>query len=480
MKDHGLILVTGATGYVGGQLIPRLLEDGYQVRVFVRDPGKLNDLAWSSAVQVSIGDVLQPHSLGPAVSGVDAAYYLIHNMTAGADFDQLDVAAAQNFGQAARAGGVKRLIYLGGLGNQNAALSEHLQSRQETGRVLRRSGICLTEFRTAIIVGSGSMSFEMIRYLTERVPIMVCPRWIRTKVQPIAIDDVISYMVASLREPRSENQIIEIGGADVLTYGDLMQGYARMRGLRRRLLHVPVLTPRLSSYWVHWVTPVAAAYARPLIEGLRSEVVVTDTKAREFFPEIVPLSYDNAVAKTLSQLDPEYYTGTGASTQNNLQTTVSRKSQRGMIVEVRQKDVRNRPETVYRTLTELGGSSGWPCDLAWRLRAAIDRAIGGIGMRRGRPTADSVKVGDIIDFLRVVKAEPFRTIRLKAEMKLPGDAWLQFDIRPVNDNLTRLTQTVLFAPKGLVGLIYWYMLYPVHRLIFNRMINELAMRAEDA
>ena len=480
MNDHRLILVTGATGYVGGQLIPSLLDQGYAVRVLVRDPARLKDLAWSSRVQVYVGDMLQPDTLAPALSGVDSAYYLVHSMTAGADFVERDVAAARNFGQAARTAGVKQVIYLGGLGSDNATLSEHLRSRQETGQALRESGICLTEFRAAIVVGSGSISFEMIRYLTERIPIMICPRWVRTRVQPIAIEDVVSYLVASLREPRSADQTIEIGGADVLTYGELMKGYARVRGLRRLLLHVPVLTPRLSSYWVHWVTPISAPYARPLIEGLRSEVVVTEREAGELFPEIEPLCYQDAVARTLSQLDPEYCVGTGGSTQDASSPTVRSKSHSGLILEVRQRQVHSQPTAVYKAITELGGPNGWPCDMAWRLRAAIDRIIGGIGMRRGGPREDNLKLGDTVDFFRVVKIEPDRVIRLKAEMKLPGDGWLQFEIRPVCEDLTSLVQTVFFAPKGLLGLIYWHILWPIHKLIFRRMINELAESAEHA
>jgi uncharacterized protein YbjT (DUF2867 family) len=480
MNDHRLILVTGATGYVGGQLIPCLLEQGYAVRVLVREPAKLKDFAWSSSVQVSVGDMLQADTLAPALQGVDAAYYLVHSITAGADFVERDVTAARNFGRAAKIAGVRRVIYLGGLGSDKATLSEHLRSRQETGQALRESGVRLTEFRAAIIVGSGSISFEMIRYLTERIPIMICPRWVRTRVQPIAIEDVISYLVASLREPNSADQTIEIGGADVLTYGDLMKGYARVRGLHRFLLHVPVLTPRLSSYWVHWVTPISAAYARPLIDGLRSEVIVTDRKADELFPEIKPLCYQDAVARTLSQLDPECCVGTGASTQDISGLTVCNNSRSGLILEVMQRQVNSQPAAVYRVVTELGGPNGWPCNMAWRLRAAIDRMIGGIGMRRARPGADNLQLGDTVDFFRVVKIEPERMIRLKAEIKLPGAGWLQFEIRPAGENLTSLAQTVFFAPRGLLGLTYWYIVLPIHKMIFRRMINDLAESAEHA
>jgi len=478
MNDFKLILVTGATGYVGGHLIPRLLEEGYQVRAFVRNTQGLGNCNWRKQVQIAVGDVFSPKTLEPALSGVDAAYYLIHSMTGGAGFAEQDIVAARNFGKAARNAGVKRIVYLGGLGNPTVQLSEHLRSRQETGEELRRSGVSLTEFRAAIIVGSGSISFEMIRYLAERVPTMICPRWVRTKVQPIAIDDVISYLVASLKNPESTEQIIEIGGTDVLTYGDMMKSYAHIRGLHRWLFHVPVLTPRLSSYWVHWVTPISAAYARPLIEGLRNEVVVTDNKALELFPDIKPSGYEYAVQQALSQLDPEYFKLKFEVAKDAWSSVCFSKIHNGMIIEVRKKAVRSNVKTAYKAFTELGGPNGWPCSLLWRLRAAIDRIIGGVGMRKGRPETGNIKLGDTVDFFRVVKIEPNRMIRLKAEMKLPGDGWLQFEAEPVEDNLTSIVQTVFFAPRGLFSTVYWYLLQPIHRLIFTKMINKLASNAE--
>ena len=302
MSDLKRVLVTGATGYIGGHLIPRLLDEGYQVRAFVRNPQKLENYNWRKRIQIAVGDLLLPETLESTMANVDAAYYFIHSMTGGSGFAEQDIAAARNFGEAARNAGFKRIVYLGGLGNPSVQLSEHLRSRQETGGALRRYGVPVTEFRAAIIVGSGSISFEMIRYLTERVPTMICPKWVRTKVQPIAINDVISYLIASLKNPESADQIIEIGGADILTYGDMMKGYAHVRGLHRWLFHVPVLTPRLSSYWVHWVTPIVASYARPLIEGLRNEVIVTNNKAFKFFPDIKPLGYKHAVHQALQQL----------------------------------------------------------------------------------------------------------------------------------------------------------------------------------
>ena len=471
------ILVAGATGYVGGNLVPRLLEEGYRVRVLVRDTEKLCAKSWKSEVEVFEGDVLELATLVPALSSVEFAYYLVHSITSGENFAERDLAAARNFGEAARQAGIKRVIYLGGLGDPATNLSNHLRSRQETGDLLRQSGACVTEFRAAIVVGAGSVSFEMVRYLTERIPIMICPRWVLSSVQPISIDDVIEYLVASLQNPDSAGQIIEIGGADVLTYGDMMKLYARVRGLRRWLLNVPVLTPRLSSYWVHWVTPVSAAFARPLIEGLRNEVVVRDNKASKLFPQIKPSAYEKAVHSALSQLDPDRFEELVSS--KNIERSVNFKTIRnGMIVEVKRRLVPSKASAVYRIFTNIGGPNKWPCNWAWRLRALLDRVIGGIGMRKGRPDPAEIKVGDTLDFFRIVKIQPGRVIRLKAEMKLPGEGWLQFEVTPHGQDRAQLVQTVYFAPKGLPGIVYWYLLYPLHGLIFGKMIRGLAKRSE--
>ena len=432
-------------------------------------------------MEVFRGDVLEPSTLEPALSGVEVAYYLIHSIISGENFAERDMAAARNFGEAVRQASVKRVIYLGGLGDPETNLSKHLRSRQETGEILRRSGACLTEFRAAIVVGAGSISFEMIRYLTERVPIMICPRWVLSKVQPIAIADVIEYMVASLQNSNSAGQIIEIGGADVLTYGDMMKLYARVRGLRRLLLNVPVLTPRLSSYWVHWVTPVSAVFARPLIEGLRNEVVVRDNKASEFFPQIKPSTYESAVHRALSQLDPgrfENFTNQLTSAMDIKRSANFKTIRDGMIIEVRRCIICAQASAVYKIVVDIGGPNGWPCNWAWRLRDLLDRVIGGIGMRKGRPDPAGIMVGDTLDFFRIVKIEPGRMLRLKAEMKLPGEGWLQFEVTPHGEDRAQLVQTVFFAPKGLTGIVYWYLLYQFHWLIFGKMIKGLAKMSE--
>jgi uncharacterized protein YbjT (DUF2867 family) len=480
MKNK-FVLVTGVTGYIGGRLVPRLIEAGYRVRVLVRDKERLQGRAWLKQVDVVEGDVLDPLTLAPSLSEVSAAYYLVHSMSGSANFDQRDLQAARNFGAAAAASGVERIIYLGGLGDPLADLSRHLRSRQQTGQALKESGVPLTEFRAAIVVGSGSISFEMIRYLTERLPVMVCPRWVFTRVQPIAIDDVLDYLVAALETPESAGRIIEIGGSEVLTYGEMMLGYARVRALRRWLLAVPVLTPRLSSYWVHLVTPIPASIAQPLIEGLRNEVVVHDPAARVLFPQIQPSDYQIAVSQALTEAEARRvetsWSDALVNSQGNILPVIL-STQEGMIIERRQQIVSTSPIKVFKMVCRLGGRNGWLyLNWAWKLRGWLDRLIGGVGLRRGRRDSETIRIGDAIDFWRVEAVEPDRRLLLRAEMKLPGRAWLQFEVHPFDQGQSRLVQTAFFDPKGLSGLVYWYLLYPIHRIIFAGMIRNLARRA---
>ncbi|MCS6805121.1 MAG: SDR family oxidoreductase [Acidobacteriota bacterium] len=478
------VLVTGATGYVGGRIVPRLLEAGYQVRVLVRDPHRLQGRAWADQVEMVVGDALKPETLGPAMVGMDAAYYLIHSMNDSVEFHQRDLMAARHFAQAARQAGVQRLIYLGGLGDPDTDLSQHLRSRHQTGDALRQAGVPVTEFRSAIIVGSGSISFEMIRNLTERVPIMICPRWVYTRIQPISIGDVLDYLVSALQVPESADEIIEIGGADVLTYAEMMLGYARARGLKRFLIPVPVLTPFLSSYWVHWMTPVPANIARPLIEGLRNEVIVRDQTAHRLFPHIKPVDYATAVRMALDRLNSgeiETSWTDALITSQGDRPPVVLAQQEGMIIEQRQHVVAAPAQIVFDLFTGLGGERGWlSLNWAWRLRGILDRLVGGVGFRRGRRHPDHLRVGDALDFWRVEAVQAGRLLRLRAEMKVPGRAWLQFEARPQPAEHTLLVQTAFFAPKGLTGLLYWYLLYPIHALIFSRLIREIARRAQAA
>ncbi|MDH4065150.1 MAG: SDR family oxidoreductase [Acidobacteriota bacterium] len=475
------VLITGATGYVGGRLVPRLVAAGHAVRCMVRDPARLQGRPWLDQVQITRGDVLDEPSLAASLEGIDVAYYLVHSLGSGHDFEARDLRAARAFGRAARQAGVGRIIYLGGLGDPSTDLSEHLRSRQQTGDALREAGVPVTEFRAAVIVGAGSLSFEMIRYLTERVPIMICPSWVYTRIQPIAVRNVIDYLAAALDVPESAGQVVEIGGADVITYGEMMTRYAALRGLRRLLVPVPVLTPRLSSYWVHLVTPIPSAIARPLIEGLRNEVVVRDPRAQTLFPDIRPVGYDRAVAAALDRLDAgaveTAWTDALASSQGDVPPVVLT-TQDGMVIEHRQLVIEATPAQAFGAFSRLGGDTGWLyMNWAWQLRGVFDRLVGGVGMRRGRRHPHDVRVGDALDFWRVEAVEPDSLLRLRAEMKVPGRAWLQFKAQPQGPGRTLLSQTAFFAPRGLWGLIYWYALYPVHQLIFSGMIRRVAARA---
>ena len=481
INGGSLVLVTGATGYIGGRLVPRLLELGYRVRCLVRDPARLQGRPWQSAVEIATGDVLQPDSLAPAMQGVSAAYYLVHSLASGADFHQRDLTAAGNFGAAAQAAGIERIIFLGGLAEAAPGLSEHLRSRQQTGDALRAAGVPVTEFRAGVIVGSGGLSFEMIRYLTERVPVMICPRWVYTRTQPIGIREVLEYLATALAVPESTGCIVEIGGAEIVTYGEMMLIYAEVRGLRRWMVPVPVLTPLLSSYWVNLVTPIPAAIARPLIEGLRNESIVHDPSAQRLFPQIRPVGYRTTVERALARLlasNVETAWSDALSTSQNDVPPVILTTHEGMITEHRQRLVAASPADVYKIFLGVGGKRGWfYMNWAWAIRGFMDQMIGGVGLRRGRRDPDELRVGDALDFWRVEAVEPGLLLRLRAEMKVPGKAWLQFQVAPRDNGQTLLSQTAFFASKGLMGWLYWYALYPLHGLIFSGLIDQIAQRA---
>ena len=484
MTDQSTILVTGATGYIGGRLVPRLIEEGFRVRVLVRSLDRVRSRPWFENVEVVVGDALDHDTLNEALAGVETAYYLIHSMTGGPRFHEVDMKVAGAFGRSAREMGVGRIIYLGGLGDPESGLSRHLRSRQESGRALREGGVPVTEFRAAVIVGAGSISFEMIRYLVERLPVMICPKWIYSRIQPIAVDDLLDYLVSALNTPESSGRTIEIGGGDTTTYRGLMLGYARARGLRRLMFPVPVLTPRLSSYWVHWMTPIPAGIAVALVDGLRNNVVVTDDLARTLFPGIEPRDYASAIDSVLKDLEERRIDTSwsdAAGTPKTSHDLVRLESQNGLILERRRRDVAAPPRHVYDVFTGIGAARGWYfADWAWRIRGMLDRLLGGAGLRRGRRHPDHLRVGDALDFWRVEALETDRMVRLRAEMKLPGSAWLQFEARQDRDGTTRLEQTAAFDPKGLAGLVYWYALYPFHAWIFRGLINSIARRAERA
>ena len=479
---HKSILVTGATGYVGGRLVPLLLEKGYQVRVMARDAVRLSGRSWVEEVDIVEGNVLNEDDLPPAMEGIDVAYYLIHNMTERAGYRDQELQSARNFGSAARAAGVKRIIYLGALGDPKSDLAPHLRSRQETGRVLAEFDIPVTEFRAAIIVGSGSISFEMIRYLTEKIPVMICPRWVYQQVQPISIGDVLAYLMAALDTPASIGKVIEIGGSDQLPYAEMMLTYAEIRGLKRWLIPVPVLTPGLSSYWVHWITPVHASVTRPLIEGLVNEILVTEKSAEDIFPSIHPMSYFQAVESALEGIQTgeveTRWCDALYSSQGDRQP-VKLISEEGMLLEQRQIRIQASEEEVFRIITRLGGEYGWLfMDWAWRVRGWVDRLLGGAGLRRGRRDPDHLRVGDAVDFWRVEEIETPHRLRLRAEMVFPGKAWLQFESGSTPEGDVLLLQTAIFAPRGLAGFLYWYSLYPPHGIIFSGLIRQIKKRAE--
>jgi uncharacterized protein YbjT (DUF2867 family) len=471
------ILVVGASGYIGGRLVPLLAERGHELTLLARDPRPLE--ARFPEARVVAADLLDPDSIGPAVDGIEYAYYLAHSMSAGeAGFVERDRTAAHDFAAAAAAAGVRRIVYLGGLGDDSADLSHHLASRHEVGAELARHGVAVTEFRAAIVVGSGSASFEMLRSLTERLPIMITPRWVGTRCQPIGIRDVLDYLVGAVDHPEISG-IVEIGGPDVLSYGGMMLAYARLRHLRRLMIPVPVLTPRLSSYWVGLVSPVPSGIARPLIEGLRNEVIVRDPRPSQAFG-LSPRPYLVALQEAIDRTDRHAVASTwfDASTSPQHESLTSSVSSReGMIIDRRVRSVRASPAHVFEVLEGVGGHAGWPyANLLWRLRGLADRMVGGVGMRLGRRDPERLRVGDALDFWRVEEVRRPELLRLRAEIKFPGRAWLQLEVIPSGDGC-RLVQTLFFEPKGLPGLAYWYVLYPVRAAILRGTVRGLANRA---
>jgi uncharacterized protein YbjT (DUF2867 family) len=472
------ILVTGANGYIGGQLVPRLVDAGHHVICMVRNPQRLSGSKWEN-IEIRQGDVLDLASLGSIMQGIEVAYYLIHSMAGGAQgFEERDYIGADNFGVAAREAGLQRIIYLGGLGECEKGLSPHLESRQQVGEILRTSGVPVTEFRAAVVIGLGSISFEMFRYLTERLPVMITPKWVSTRCQPIAINNVLDYLTLCLTEPRSIGKLYEIGGPDILTYGDMMREFATARHLKRYLMPVPILTPHLSSYWVNIVTPIPASYAQPLIEGLRSEVVVHDPSAQEDF-KIKLIPYTEALQQALTRDGSGEVETFWAGAPAGLESGRTHKITQGMFIEQRRLETEAEPQAVYDTFTRIGGKQGWYyADGLWQLRFWLDRLAGGVGMRQDFRNAEEIKPGDILDGFIVETVEKGRLVRLRNEMKAPGPAWMQFEVKRSGNGKILFIQTAFFEPHGLAGLAYWYVLYPFHQLIFKGMANAIVRRAE--
>jgi uncharacterized protein YbjT (DUF2867 family) len=459
--------------------VPVLEAAGVTLRCLARRPAALESRV-STTTGVVAGDLLDPASLDRALAGIDVAYYLVHSMGAHGDYLKKDRDAARNFGDAALRAGVRRIVYLGGLATGEEALSKHLSSRIETGEVLRASGVPVVEFRASVVVGSGSLSFELIRSLVERLPIMICPRWVSTLAQPIGIDDVLAYLAAALHLPDDETRTFEIGGADRASYGDLMREYARQRELKRVMISVPFLTPHLSSLWLGLVTPVYARVGRELIGGLKNRSVVTDPAALSVFT-IRPVGLPEAIRRAIRYEDRAFaLTRWSDARSSGGESPLQADTRFGSkLVDNRQIRVAVNADRAFVPIARIGGMRGWYFGTwLWRIRGAADLLMGGVGMRRGRRDPEAPVVGDTLDFWRVEAYEPGRRLRLTAEMKLPGRAWLQFEVVPEIGGAL-IHQTAVFEPVGLSGLLYWYMLLPVHTMIFGGMLREIARRAQD-
>ncbi len=475
------ILVTGATGYIGGRLAPRLLAEGFRVRCMARDVRRLEGFPWRGQVEVVEADALDHDSLLPALKGISTAYYLIHGLQAGKVDAERDLQAARNFASAAHQQGVKRIIYLGDLADPEGNLSPYLLSRRQTGQVLGQGSVPVSEFRAGLVIGSGSALFEMIRYVAERQPVFICPQWWFSQAQPIAIQNVLDYLLAALKTPVSLNQVIEIGGASQLTYAQMLQEYSRQRGFKRWLIAFPFALPRLSAYWVHMVTPIHWQVVLPLIEGLCAESLVHNNVAMMMFPDIQPMDFQTALRQALGRLlsdDVETSWSDLLVVSQGDNRPISLTTTEGMIFERRRSLLDLPPHPLFQAYTSLGGRQGWLyLNWTWQVRGWIDKLLGGVGLRRGRRHPQDIRVGESLDFWRVEAVEPDRLIRLRAEMKVPGKAWLEFQSIPQADGKTLLTQTAYFAPRGLAGFLYWYLLYPIHGFIFSGLIKRVAALA---
>ncbi|MEM8710666.1 MAG: SDR family oxidoreductase [Planctomycetota bacterium] len=487
-RDPRPILVSGVTGYIGGRLVPRLLEAGYRVRCVARTPRKLEARKWMDHPEVEVvqADLNDPAATARAAEGCSAAYYLVHSMqAAGASYREVDRHLARHFVDACEAAGVERILYLGGLGETGDDLSEHLSSRREVERILRSTSVQLTVFRAAMIIGSGSASFEILRYLVERLPLMITPKWVVTRCQPIAVRNVLKYLIDALEVPETGGRTLDIGGPDIATYKDLMNAMAKARGLpKRRVLAVPLLTPRLSSAWIHLVTPISARMARPLAEGLRNEVVCRNDDARELMPQQL-LTVDEAIEAALTRIDEQDVetswsaAGPIPGDPNWAGGEVFRDTWTVLVA--------SSEAAAYRAVCRVGGGHGYySLDWLWHVRGWLDRLVGGPGLRRGRRDPENVAYGEALDFWRVTGVSAPEHLALRAEMKVPGEALLEFHVEPAPadasadhpDDLVRVVQTASFIPRGLFGLLYWYAVLPMHAFVFKGMLRGIRKTAE--
>lgn len=468
---EGKVLVTGATGYIAQRLVPQLLIRGYHVRCMARHPEWLRSRKWYSQVEVVQGDVTLAASLNPALQGVHSAYYLIHNMTSGTGYTEREQVGARNFSAAAAQAGLRRILYLGGLAQPGGEIGTHMRSRIATGETLRQGKVPVTELRAGIIVGPGSISFEMIRFMTELMPVIFGPPWLGNRAQPIAVQNVVDYLLEALERPEGQGRVYEIGGPDVMSYADLMVTYGRLRGLKRQRVIMAGIPLWFMALGVGWMTPVPAVIATPLVDGMRSESIVRDDSARREFPAVRLVGYEQAVLSTLDQLHPERVEPVFQAERKPV-TSIKHE---GFFIDHRWVHSSAPPGRVFRVVCALGGAPGWLfANWSWKLRGWLDRMLGGPGLR-GRPPV--LKVGEAVDFYRVEALERARLL-LKAELKAPGLGWMEWRVEPATGGGTVLTQTGYFAPRGLPGFAYWYLLAPVHRWVFGGLIRAIARASE--
>lgn len=487
--DPLAVAVTGATGYIGGRLVPRLLAEGHTVRALTRDGGRLRDVPWVGEVEVVEADAQDRASLDRALAGVDVAYYLVQSIDAGGDVEAADRQAARSFGAAAREAGVGRVVHLGGLTPQGQRLSPHLRGRHEVGQVLLDSGVPTAVLQAAVILGSGSASFEMLCYLTERLPAMITPRWVKTRIQPIAVRDVLRYLVGAATLPSDVSRRFDIGGPDVLTYVEMMQRYAAAAGLRPRIiLPVPVLSPRLSAHWVNVVTPVPAAIAAPLVRSLGEEVVCAEHDIATYVPDPPEgrLGFDEAVSLALlrvreAAVETRWSSATWPGAPSDPLPSDPAWAGGSLYTDLRQTGVAADRADLWRVVEGIGGENGWySFPLAWAVRGLLDRVVGGVGLRRGRRDPNTLYIGESLDFWRVEEIVPGELLRLRAEMRLPGAAWLEFRVEQDGHEPPVLVQRALFHPRGLAGHAYWWAVAPFHGVVFNGMLHNMRRTAERA
>ncbi|MEI7442871.1 MAG: SDR family oxidoreductase [Actinomycetes bacterium] len=480
-----LCLVTGATGYVGGRLIPHLLAAGHRVRILVRHPERVTQMTWADQVEIYSGDANDADAVSKAMRDVDVAYYMIHSIGSVGDLEKLERETANIFATCAKQADVKRIIYLGGLQN-DPKLSKHLRSRAEVGNIFLKSGVPTIAFGAAVILGSGSLSFEMLRYLTERLPAMITPRWVRTKIQPIAVRDVLRYLtLAAVLEPEL-NRTFDIGGPDVLTYEEMMQGYARVAGLRKRIIWpINILSPSLSARWIGLVTPVPKAIARPLVDSLKSEVICAEHDIKTYIPDPPEglLNFEDAVGMALQRIreaavKTRWSSASTPGAPSDPLPTDPQWAGGSLYTDEREVETCASPDSLWQVIEQIGGERGWySFPLAWETRGVLDRIFGGPGLRRGRRDPHHLVAGETVDFWRVEECDRGKLLRLRAEMRMPGLAWLELEVKTSAGSPTKYRQRAIYHPKGLAGHVYWWSVWPFHGIVFGSMVKNITKAA---